>query len=379
MSESNKNLDPSDPAYYAPPRLRERSEAAKPAAKDVPTPPRDPDASAVMRPAKPAAGRLPSRSDAFNEALVKVLREEMNAKQDQSGFVPPRRSSLRAVATVAVGVATAALVTLGYVARVSSPPRQAERSWAAVGTSPAARSIPVQPLSTLVVRNQSGTAGDALDLGISVDSPVAGSTVSVKGLPPDARLTAGLRFGATEWLVRADDVAQAKVVPPPGFVGDISLSAELRDGNGAAMVTGFVQLSWQSRPTGIASSALAAAAPPQPLRSAAPGDGTVPLRARPEQGRELRPNEVAILVRQAQELLATGDVKAARALLLRATEAQDPRAALALAKTYDPLVTRQAGAADGPDALQARNWYQKAREWGAPEAQRLLDALASYR
>jgi hypothetical protein len=32
----------------------------------------------------------------------------------------------------------------------------------------------------------------------------------------------------------------------------------------------------------------------------------------------------------------------------------------------------------GPDLVQARNWYQKAREWGSPEAQRLLDALASY-
>jgi len=33
----------------------------------------------------------------------------------------------------------------------------------------------------------------------------------------------------------------------------------------------------------------------------------------------------------------------------------------------------------GQDLAQARGWYQKALEWGSPEAQRQLDALASYR
>jgi hypothetical protein len=31
-----------------------------------------------------------------------------------------------------------------------------------------------------------------------------------------------------------------------------------------------------------------------------------------------------------------------------------------------------------PDLAQARNWYQKAEEWGASEARRELDALASH-
>jgi len=73
-----------------------------------------------------------------------------------------------------------------------------------------------------------------------------------------------------------------------------------------------------------------------------------------------------------------GEVKAARALLLRAADARDAQAAYLLAKTYDPTLVRQSGAADaGPDLAQARSWYQKAREWGAPEAQRQLDALAT--
>jgi TPR repeat protein len=95
--------------------------------------------------------------------------------------------------------------------------------------------------------------------------------------------------------------------------------------------------------------------------------------------RDLSANEVGSLIRRAQEMLAMGDVKGARALLLRATDTQDARAAYSLAKSYDPILSRRSGAPDaGPDLAQARMWYQKAREWGAPEAQRQLDALATY-
>jgi hypothetical protein len=49
-----------------------------------------------------------------------------------------------------------------------------------------------------------------------------------------------------------------------------------------------------------------------------------------------------------------------------------------LARTFDPNVSKQLGESDPkPDLAQARNWYQKAEEWGAPEARRQLDALAS--
>jgi TPR repeat protein len=94
---------------------------------------------------------------------------------------------------------------------------------------------------------------------------------------------------------------------------------------------------------------------------------------------DFSPNEIAGFVRRAQELLASGDLRAARAQLMRGASARDARAALLLAKTFDPPALRQYSAADPePDLAQARNWYQRAREWGSPEAQRQLDALASY-
>jgi hypothetical protein len=93
----------------------------------------------------------------------------------------------------------------------------------------------------------------------------------------------------------------------------------------------------------------------------------------------LSPNEIASLVRRAQELQANGDLQGARASLLRATDAHDARAALFLAKTFDPVISQQVGASvSGQDLAQALYWYQKARDWGSPDAQRQLDALARY-
>jgi hypothetical protein len=179
----------------------------------------------------------------------------------------------------------------------------------------------------------------------------------------------------------------------------MNLSAELYTADGATLVTTFVRLTWASvqsdstavvartaaaplAPVAAAPPAAVAPAPPPPQAMAPPPQAAAAAdtpQARAEPIQELSPNEVAALVRRAQELLASGDLPAARMLLRRAADAQNARAALLLAKTFDPTTLRQLSTADpGRDLAQARNWYQKAKEWGAPEAQRQLDALASY-
>jgi len=77
--------------------------------------------------------------------------------------------------------------------------------------------------------------------------------------------------------------------------------------------------------------------------------------------------------------LATGDLQAGRLLLLRAAEARDARAALLLAKTFDPILSKQFGAADRePDLATSAELVPESEEWGALEARRQLEALASY-
>ncbi len=83
-------------------------------------------------------------------------------------------------------------------------------------------------------------------------------------------------------------------------------------------------------------------------------------------------SEIAAKMKIGAELMANGDVTAARMMFERAAEAGDAAAAFALAETYDPAVLRRLRLRGGiaPDVALARRWYEKARDLGsiaAPE------------
>ncbi len=96
----------------------------------------------------------------------------------------------------------------------------------------------------------------------------------------------------------------------------------------------------------------------------------------PPAARRIDPDELATLLKRAKGLLAIGDITAARLLLERAADAQEPEAALMLAGTYDPQVL---GVQDmrsiTPDPAMARAWYQKAAQLGSADARRRLSQL----
>jgi hypothetical protein len=346
--------------------------------------------------------------DIFAEAVARVERQSREPLLVEAPFFQDR-PLLGSAAKFAIAVSGAILVALVYF--IDFP------TWQSPGSS-LFSALQREPAPTLSVHDNSGTINETLGLGVSVEAPAPGASVTIRRLPADARLTAGRRLSASEWRVPAQEIADAAIIPPTDFVGEMNLSAELRNSDGAALVATFVRLTWTSAPTrsSVVASASTAEMPPGPVapaqeqlraialpppvaspmaapavttpsmtKSAAiPSAVTAPAETTPQAPGEpivqLSPNEVASLVRRAQELLASGDLQVARAFLSRAAEAHDARAALLLAKTFDPIVSRQSGVPDvGPDLAQARNWYQRARELGSPEAQRQLDALASYR
>jgi hypothetical protein len=429
VSDSKKSLDPNDPSYYAPSRSRDKINAPAPSGRDrqaLSVPRGQDEKLASLQSFRGGNSLTRTSSDAFADAVARMLREQI-----QTGNTPAvlrRRSSIGFAVKLGAAIACAALVALAYV--VFFVPAQdvsedgilsALWSWQSAKSSPP--SAPQQRPPTLMVRNHSGLMNEPLELGASVDAPDPAATVTIKGMPPGARLTAGVPLSFTEWRVPAAEVSTAMVIPPADFVGELNLSAELHNPEGAALVTSFMQLAWRAAAPAAAlaasnaapASAVPGPQPPQPAVqpvsqqpaqqaspqqqepqapqqqtvAALPAASTPPVTAPPApradaagepSPKELSPNEIASMVRRGQELMANGDVKAARALLLRAAEAHDARAALSLAKTFDPIALRRFSTTDpGPDLTQARNWYQRAREWGAPEAQRQLDALASYR
>lgn len=114
-----------------------------------------------------------------------------------------------------------------------------------------------------------------------------------------------------------------------------------------------------------------AALPPAPVpEPLIPGDAI----------HRLDPNEIASSLKRADDLIASGDLAAARLVLRRAANAGDARAALTLAGTYDPVILEKLGVHGFvPDVAMARAWYEKAKKFGSAEAPRRLELLASKR
>jgi hypothetical protein len=94
----------------------------------------------------------------------------------------------------------------------------------------------------------------------------------------------------------------------------------------------------------------------------------------------LDPDVIASLLKRADALIASGDVAAARLVLLRAADAGDARAAMTLAGTYDPAILEKLDVHGVvPNVAMARSWYEKAKKLGSAEAPQRLEMLASKR
>jgi hypothetical protein len=157
----------------------------------------------------------------------------------------------------------------------------------------------------------------------------------------------------------------------------------LQGGDGQVIVRSRIRYAWkqpvvESRER--VDVAPAAAKPPAAVKAEAPKT-EAPAATKPEASpptRQIDPSEVALLLKRSEELLASGDLAAARLLLQRVAETHNARAALELGATYDPIVIKQRGIfSAAPDPALAQAWYQRARDWGSIEASKQLEALAS--
>jgi hypothetical protein len=351
-------------------------------------------------------------AQAMQEARDMAPVEAPSVLRDLSG----RRALLQQVIRFSIAVAIAASIATLLVMAIPSSQRPAGQdaslsaAWQSVKSSvtPAPQPPPPPPkrTATLAVQDGSGLANDPVPLGIHVGAPPPGAFVSISGLTAGARLTSGKRIGTGEWRVQATEISGVSVIPPEGFTGQMLVTAELRDEAGVALTGTSTRLTWTAQPS------LAAVAPPPPRIAVAPPPMSMappvpvaappivvpppvaaappvamaaavpsPIPAQPQADavRSLDSREIAALIKRGQDLLSGGDVQSARLLLMRGAEARDARSALLVGTTYDPALLRQVGADGLADITQARMWYQRAKEWGEPDAQRKLEALALSR
>jgi hypothetical protein len=413
-------LGPNDPAYYAPRELRERAASGEPDALLKQAAEWRPRLTSEDPPPQ-APGRTPQRrqsSEMFTKAVAQALQESMEPTLVEAPSVlrDGGRGALFSVAlrfslavVVAAGIAAVFVMAIPASQRPTSDASSLSAIWQQVKASvlPAPQPPPLRRTATMSAQDGNALINDALPLGIHVGAPPPAAFVAVNGLPPGARLTSGRRV-ANEWRVPATEISGVSVIPSDGFVGQVQVTAELRDGDGAALVASSTRLSWAAprvpvlpaappraavppviQPPAAAPPAPRVAAVPPAVISVAPPPAAVapppvaPPAASPlpqaDVVRSLDPREIQAFVRRGQDLLSSGDVLSARLLLQRGAEARDGRAALLLGTTYDPASLKQLGASGLADIAQARSWYQKAREWGEPGAQRQLEALAVSR
>ena len=119
----------------------------------------------------------------------------------------------------------------------------------------------------------------------------------------------------------------------------------------------------------------AAVAALPPAAAFPPPTADLPAAAAPT-AKRLAADELAALLKRAKGLIAIGDFAPARLLLKRAADAQEASAALLLAQTYDPAVLgKQDMRSITPDPAKAREWYQKAAQYGSVDAQQRLSQM----
>jgi hypothetical protein len=222
---------------------------------------------------------------------------------------------------------------------------------------PPPQSEPPHPPAPKLVANQEPPRGpgETFPLGISIFGASQGTTLVVGGLPAGATLSAGRAAADNTWRLSAAELTNATIEPPRNFRGDMDLTVELRTADDAVSDRRSLRFQWA-----------------EPAVADLMASGNVI--------HHLAPDEIASLLKRADDLSASGDVAAARLVLRRAAEAGDPRAAMGLAGTYDPANLAKLGVHGiVPDVAMAQAWYEKARKFGSAEAGQRIEALAARR
>jgi hypothetical protein len=212
----------------------------------------------------------------------------------------------------------------------------------------------------LVVESQRGFANEPLPLGVALSNSMGSEMLTLVGLATGTRLSTGSPLGLTGWQLPAREVSNAFAYAPKDFVGIMNAAVDLRSPRDRLMDSQIVRLEWVPK-----KEVRRSAATPNPASKSEPAV-TAPLD----------PEEVATLIKRADDFLAIGDMAAARLVLRRAARAGNAKAALALGMTYDPVVLEEQGVLGlAPDVAQARAWYERAVQLGSAEAKRRLEWL----
>ena len=188
--------------------------------------------------------------------------------------------------------------------------------------------------------------------------------VLVRGLPSEAKLSAGQRNPSGAWLVKERDADHLTLSIGGAASGDYPVEVYALGAASAPQARQRLVFRVAAGPT-LAS----AAGAPGTLFNAA----QAPAQAQPAAAAPASP-----LMARAIRLLGEGDIAGARLLLMHLAEQGEADAAYELARTFDAEYLAELGARGvGPDKTRAVGWYEWASESGSVKAAERLKILAS--
>ena len=189
--------------------------------------------------------------------------------------------------------------------------------------------------------------------------------VRVRGLPPAVSLSEGYATAPGAWAVPLYALSSLQMLVPAGMAGRAEIVVSLVSEEGALLAEAKSVLIIE--PPG--------AAPLQANKGelkASPSSPKPPVITPAD--REAAEKFVA----RGERELEQGQIAVARQFFLRAAQVGYAPGALLLAATYDPReLARWRVQGVQPNLDEARKWYQRARELGAPEAEERLARLGA--
>jgi hypothetical protein len=272
-----------------------------------------------------------------------------------------RMAWLTSITAVTVGTAYL-VVLLGFpdekassVARDDATPVMLSAKGEKFRTPPRESPVRFTPTESRRVR-----VNEVVPLGLELTRPLGEGVVILSGLTSGARLSTGVALAEGSWRVPVSELKQARITPPPDFVGVMELVVLLRAADGSSLDRNLMRIDWVPADAGPSEAAPVVASLEQQFAAVPPL-----VQAK------LDPEEAAILIKRGQSFIANGDLASARLVLRRAADGGDPQAADLLGLTYDPTLFEQLGViGPAPDLARARAWYQRAAVFGSASAAR---------
>ena len=98
---------------------------------------------------------------------------------------------------------------------------------------------------TLAASETTGVVNAELPLAIKVTNYTPGTSINLSGLVEGATLSSGALVDDGQWRIAIDDLPITRVIPPPEFVGPMTLVVELRNDDDHVIVHIPLRLTWR--------------------------------------------------------------------------------------------------------------------------------------